>query len=144
MGQYVGLLHPPLQQWDSYTPLQQWNYYIPLSGTTTPPVVVPPTWIFLISTQIVDRGDLGPFEIADFFARLFFGSEVGLLHPLPVVVPLLHPLQQSHLFGFFFIFFHEKLTLVVTSRVAELFLLFFQYRGLQGDPQNNLAESGCP
>ena len=49
----------------------------------------------------MDRGDLGPFEIGEFFARLFLGVYVGLLPPprssltaTPpphVVVPLLHP-----------------------------------------------------
>ena len=40
--------------------------------------------------------------------------------------------------------FREKLTLVVTpSSGGTFFFLFFLHRDLQGDPQNNLAESEC-
>ena len=106
------------------------------------------------------RGDLGPSEIGEFFARLFFWDflnyytppvvvrllhppvVVRLLPPPPVVVRLLHPPVVVPLFWFFFqFFFCEKLTLVVTPSSGGTF--FFWYRDLQGDPQNNLAESEC-
>ena len=104
MGQYVGLLHPPCS-----------------SRTTTPPVVVPlpekKSDFFLIPTVIVDRGDLGPSKIGEFFARLFFWDFFGLLHPPcivrllhpPVVVRLLHSPCSSPTFVVFFIFFSRKI-----------------------------------
>ena len=78
----------------------------------------------------MDRGDLGPSEIGDFFARLiFFDIYVGLLHP-PVVVPLLHPpvvvrlLHPPVVVPPFGIFFREKLCVVVTPSCGGAFFFF--------------------
>ena len=72
MGQYVGLLHPP--------PCS--------SGTTIPlPVCSSPTHLekkvknIFWFRHIVNRDDLGPFEIGEFFARLFWGVGGGTTTP---------------------------------------------------------------